>query len=192
MIQQPTVRYIPELQSLTYESSKNRSTSLYALPLFLVIENFLREEECRIKNLVLLTNDDSYKLRLGISRCDRLRDKKIEALTKLGLSSPSSFLLKPRPNLMSQSLLRFSRVFCMTEAELDDFLANASLQNATECHLTLNSEVDKRVIEFLSYRLKLILHGYVSDLNVSIRSILPRDSKHWWREMLRPSLELME
>ncbi|XP_042181224.1 actin-histidine N-methyltransferase isoform X2 [Oncorhynchus tshawytscha] len=65
---------------------------------------------------------DRVKIKLGVSKSERLYAMKAEVLARAGIPSSSIFALHCSDPPISAQLLAFLRVFCMTEEELKDYL----------------------------------------------------------------------
>ncbi|EPY81581.1 histone-lysine N-methyltransferase setd3 [Camelus ferus] len=81
---------------------------------------------------------DRVKIKLGVSKSDRLYAMKAEVLARAGIPTSSVFALHFTEPPISAQLLAFLRVFCMTEEELKEHLLG---DNAIDRVFTLgNSE----------------------------------------------------
>ncbi|XP_044929441.1 actin-histidine N-methyltransferase isoform X3 [Mustela putorius furo] len=107
---------------------------------------------------------DRVKIKLGVSKSDRLYAMKAEVLARAGIPTSSVFALHSTEPPVSAQLLAFLRVFCMTEEELKEHLLG---DNALDRIFTLgNSEYpvswdnEVRLWTFLEDRASLLLKTY--------------------------------
>uniref|UniRef100_A0A7N5P3P2 protein-histidine N-methyltransferase n=1 Tax=Ailuropoda melanoleuca TaxID=9646 RepID=A0A7N5P3P2_AILME len=107
---------------------------------------------------------DRVKIKLGVSKSDRLYAMKAEVLARAGIPTSSVFALHFTDPPVSAQLLAFLRVFCMTEEELKEHLLG---DNALDRIFTLgNSEYpvswdnEVRLWTFLEDRASLLLKTY--------------------------------
>ncbi|XP_042548552.1 actin-histidine N-methyltransferase [Dipodomys merriami] len=107
---------------------------------------------------------DRVKIKLGVSKSDRLYAMKAEVLARAGIPTSSVFALHFTEPPISAQLLAFLRVFCMTEEELKEHLLG---DNAIDRIFTLgNSEFpvswdnEVKLWTFLEDRASLLLKTY--------------------------------
>ncbi|XP_053923377.1 actin-histidine N-methyltransferase isoform X2 [Cuculus canorus] len=108
---------------------------------------------------------DRVKIKLGVSKSDRLYAMKAEVLARAGIPTSSSvFALHSTEPPISAQLLAFLRVFCMTEEELKQHLIG---EHAIDKIFTLgNSEFpvswenEVKLWTFLEARASLLLKTY--------------------------------
>lgn len=107
---------------------------------------------------------DRVKIKLGVSKSDRLYAMKAEVLARAGIPTSSVFALHFTEPPISAQLLAFLRVFCMTEEELKEHLLG---ENAIDRIFTLgNSEFpvswenEVKLWSFLEDRASLLLKTY--------------------------------
>uniref|UniRef100_A0A673UI73 protein-histidine N-methyltransferase n=1 Tax=Suricata suricatta TaxID=37032 RepID=A0A673UI73_SURSU len=107
---------------------------------------------------------DRVKIKLGVSKSDRLYAMKAEVLARAGIPTSSVFGLHLTEPPVSAQLLAFLRVFCMTEEELKEHLLG---DNAIDRIFTLgNSEYpvswdnEVKLWTFLEDRASLLLKTY--------------------------------
>ncbi|XP_064420919.1 actin-histidine N-methyltransferase [Latimeria chalumnae] len=107
---------------------------------------------------------DRVKIKLGVSKSDRLYAMKAEALARAGIPTSSVFALHCSEPPISAQLLAFLRVFCMSEEELKDHLVG---EHAIDKIFTLgNSEFpvswdnEIKLWTFLETRAVLLLKTY--------------------------------
>ncbi|XP_037359821.1 actin-histidine N-methyltransferase isoform X2 [Talpa occidentalis] len=107
---------------------------------------------------------DRVKIKLGVSKSDRLYAMKAEVLARAGIPTSSVFALHFTEPPISAQLLAFLRVFCMTEEELKEHLLG---DNAIDRVFTLgNSEYpvswdnEVKLWTFLEDRASLLLKTY--------------------------------
>jgi len=111
-------------------------------------------------------SQDSFKLRLGISKADPLQKERIELLSKLYLPSVGEFPLKPGTEPISNTLLAFLRVFSMRKAELTHWLRSDKVSDLKHMDCALETVVEENVRKFLLTRLQLLVANYPTTLKV--------------------------
>ncbi|XP_040188537.1 actin-histidine N-methyltransferase [Rana temporaria] len=107
---------------------------------------------------------DRVKIKLGVSKSDRLYAMKAEVLARAGIPTSSVFALHVTESPISAQLLAFLRVFCMSEEELKEHLIG---EHAIDKIFTLgNSEFpvswdnEIKLWTFLEARASLLLKTY--------------------------------
>uniref|UniRef100_A0A0F7Z0B3 protein-histidine N-methyltransferase n=1 Tax=Micrurus fulvius TaxID=8637 RepID=A0A0F7Z0B3_MICFL len=107
---------------------------------------------------------DRVKIKLGVSKSDRLYAMKAEILARAGIPTSSVFALHSTDPPISAQLLAFLRVFCMTEDELKEHLIGEhtidrifTLGNS-EFPVSWDNEV--KLWTFLEARASLLLKTY--------------------------------
>ncbi|XP_062483862.1 actin-histidine N-methyltransferase isoform X2 [Pezoporus occidentalis] len=107
---------------------------------------------------------DRVKIKLGVSKSDRLYAMKAEVLARAGIPTSSVFALHSTEPPISAQLLAFLRVFCMSEEELKEHLIG---EHAIDKIFTLgNSEFpiswdnEVKLWTFLEARASLLLKTY--------------------------------
>ncbi|KAJ7398324.1 hypothetical protein BTVI_126185 [Pitangus sulphuratus] len=107
---------------------------------------------------------DRVKIKLGVSKSDRLYAMKAEVLARAGIPTSSVFALHSTEPAISAQLLAFLRVFCMSEEELKEHLIG---EHAIDKIFTLgNSEFpvswdnEVKLWTFLEARASLLLKTY--------------------------------
>ncbi|XP_065605934.1 actin-histidine N-methyltransferase isoform X1 [Cyrtonyx montezumae] len=107
---------------------------------------------------------DRVKIKLGVSKSDRLYAMKAEVLARAGIPTSSVFALHSTEPPISAQLLAFLRVFCMNEEELKEHLIG---EHAIDKIFTLgNSEFpiswdnEVKLWTFLEARASLLLKTY--------------------------------
>lgn len=118
---------------------------------------------------------DRVKIKLGVSKSDRLYAMKAEVLARAGIPTSSVFALHCSDPPISAQLLAFLRVFCMSEDELKHHLIGEqaidkifTLGNS-EFPVSWDSEI--KLWTFLETRASLLLKTYKTDLKED-RSLL--------------------
>ncbi|XP_055720684.1 actin-histidine N-methyltransferase-like isoform X1 [Salvelinus fontinalis] len=107
---------------------------------------------------------DRVKIKLGVSKSERLYAMKAEVLARAGIPSSSIFALHCSDPPISAQLLAFLRVFCMTEEELKDYLVGEHAINKvftlgnTEFPVSWDNEI--KLWTFLETRAALLLQTY--------------------------------
>ncbi|XP_007455709.1 PREDICTED: histone-lysine N-methyltransferase setd3 [Lipotes vexillifer] len=107
---------------------------------------------------------DRVKIKLGVSKSDRLYAMKAEVLARAGIPTSSVFALHFTEPPISAQLLAFLRVFCMTEEELKGhLLGDAAIDRiftlgSSEYPVSWDNEV--RLWTFLEDRASLLLKTY--------------------------------
>ncbi|KAF7251955.1 Actin-histidine N-methyltransferase [Varanus komodoensis] len=112
---------------------------------------------------------DRVKIKLGVSKSDRLYAMKAEVLARAGIPTSSVFALHSTEPPISAQLLAFLRVFCMTEDELKEHLIG---DHAIDRIFTLgNSEFpvswdnEVKLWTFLEARASLLLKTYKTTIS---------------------------
>uniref|UniRef100_A0A8C9WSB3 protein-histidine N-methyltransferase n=1 Tax=Scleropages formosus TaxID=113540 RepID=A0A8C9WSB3_SCLFO len=109
---------------------------------------------------------DRVKIKLGVSKSERLYAMKAEVLARAGIPSSSIFALHGADPPMSAQLLAFLRVFCMTEEELKDYLVGDHAINKIftlgNAELPVSWENEIKLWTFLETRAALLLKTYRS------------------------------
>ncbi|XP_060611746.1 actin-histidine N-methyltransferase isoform X2 [Anolis sagrei] len=112
---------------------------------------------------------DRVKIKLGVSKSDRLYAMKAEVLARAGIPTSSVFALHATEPPISAQLLAFLRVFCMTEDELKEHLIG---EHAIDRIFTLgNSEFpvswdnEVKLWTFLEARASLLLKTYKTTIS---------------------------
>lgn len=107
---------------------------------------------------------DRVKIKLGVSKSERLYAMKAEVLARAGIPASSIFALHCSEPPISAQLLAFLRVFCMTEEELKDYLVGEHAINKiftlgnTEFPVSWENEI--KLWTFLETRTALLLKTY--------------------------------
>lgn len=77
--------------------------------------------------------NDTFQLRLGISKADKLHNLKCELLHELGLSGSEDFYIRAGPEPIEEHLLCFMRIFNMEKGNnnfiINEFKFSLSWQN---------------------------------------------------------------
>lgn len=118
---------------------------------------------------------DSYFVRLGISKCDPLRDKRTILLKKLDLENTQEFKLSKGENPINGKLLAFLRIFNMNEGQLDHWIKSNKPGDLEYIECALDVSLEKKSWTFLQTRLKLLLATYQTSLEQD--KILLNESK---------------
>nr|XP_023684573.1 histone-lysine N-methyltransferase setd3 [Paramormyrops kingsleyae]XP_023684574.1 histone-lysine N-methyltransferase setd3 [Paramormyrops kingsleyae] len=109
---------------------------------------------------------DRVKIKLGVSKSERLYAMKAEVLARAGIPASSMFALHGADPPMSAQLLAFLRVFCMTEEELKDYLVGEQAMNNIlslgNVELPVSWENEIKLWTFLETRASLLLKTYSS------------------------------
>ncbi|KAM9294232.1 actin-histidine N-methyltransferase [Gastrophryne carolinensis] len=107
---------------------------------------------------------DRVKIKLGVSKSDRLYAMKAEVLARAGIPTSSVFALHVTEPPISAQPLAFLRVFCMSEEELKDHLMG---EQAIDRIFTLGNsdfpvswENEAKLWSFLEARASLLLKTY--------------------------------
>ncbi|XP_028422149.1 LOW QUALITY PROTEIN: actin-histidine N-methyltransferase [Perca flavescens] len=107
---------------------------------------------------------DRVKIKLGVSKSERLYAMKAEVLARAGIPASCIFALHCNEPPISSQLLAFLRVFCMTEEELKDYLFGDRAINKiftlgnSECPVSWENEI--KLWTFLETRAALLLKTY--------------------------------
>ncbi|XP_061600136.1 actin-histidine N-methyltransferase isoform X2 [Cololabis saira] len=109
-------------------------------------------------------NHDRVKIKLGVSKSERLYAMKAEVLARAGLPASCVFALHGNEPPISAQLLAFLRVFCMTEEELKEFLVGDGSVNRiftlgnSDFPVSWDNEI--KLWTFLETRAALLLKSY--------------------------------
>uniref|UniRef100_A0AAY4A1V8 protein-histidine N-methyltransferase n=1 Tax=Denticeps clupeoides TaxID=299321 RepID=A0AAY4A1V8_9TELE len=107
---------------------------------------------------------DRVKIKLGVSKSERLYAMKAEVLARAGIPSSSVFALHCSEPPISAQLLAFLRVFCMTEEELKDYLVGDHAINKIftlgNAEFPVSWENEIKLWTFLETRASLLLKTY--------------------------------
>uniref|UniRef100_A0A2K6MBC8 protein-histidine N-methyltransferase n=1 Tax=Rhinopithecus bieti TaxID=61621 RepID=A0A2K6MBC8_RHIBE len=115
---------------------------------------------------------DRVKIKLGVSKSDRLYAMKAEVLARAGIPTSSVFALHFTEPPISAQLLAFLRVFCMTEEELKEHLLGDSAIDRiftlgnSEFPVSWDNEV--KLWTFLEDRASLLLKTYKTTIEKEI------------------------
>ncbi|KAJ0063319.1 hypothetical protein NL108_016297, partial [Boleophthalmus pectinirostris] len=107
---------------------------------------------------------DRVKIKLGVSKSERLYAMKAEVLARAGIPASCVFALHCNEPPISAQLLAFLRVFCMTEEELKDYLLGEGAINKiftlgnSEFPVSWDNEI--KLWTFLETRAALLLKTY--------------------------------
>ncbi|XP_044748394.1 actin-histidine N-methyltransferase isoform X2 [Coccinella septempunctata] len=107
---------------------------------------------------------DSYPIKLGISKCDPLKEKRILLLRKLGLENTQEFKLRIGENPIDGKLLAFLRIFNMSQDQLDHWVESNRSGDLEFIECALDVSLEKKSWCFLQTRLKLMLATYQTTL----------------------------
>ncbi|XP_018333535.1 histone-lysine N-methyltransferase setd3 [Agrilus planipennis] len=113
---------------------------------------------------------DGYWLKLGISKNDPLRGKRIQLLEKLSINT-FDFLIRKGPEPIDGDLLAFLRVFSMDNDTLENYLkVDGKVDSLKLRECKFDSNLQTKCWEFLQTRLKLLLsaYKYSSDENTQL------------------------
>ncbi|MCI4382995.1 hypothetical protein PGIGA_G00021260 [Pangasianodon gigas] len=107
---------------------------------------------------------DRVKIKLGVSKSERLYAMKAEVLARAGIPASSVFALHCSEPPISAQLLAFLRVFCMTEEELRDYLVGDHAINKIftlgNAEFPVSWENEIKLWTFLETRAALLLKTY--------------------------------
>ncbi|KAF7652893.1 hypothetical protein LDENG_00090960 [Lucifuga dentata] len=107
---------------------------------------------------------DRVKIKLGVSKSERLYAMKAEVLARAGIPASSVFALHCNEPPISAQLLAFLRVFCMTEEELKDYLLGECAINKIftlgNSDFPVSWENEIKLWTFLETRAALLLKAY--------------------------------
>ncbi|XP_076834437.1 actin-histidine N-methyltransferase [Brachyhypopomus gauderio] len=107
---------------------------------------------------------DRVKVKLGVSKSERLYAMKAEVLARAGIPASSVFALHRGEPPISAQLLAFLRVFCMTEEELKDYLVGDHAINKIftlgNAEFPVSWENEIKLWTFLETRAVLLLKTY--------------------------------
>ncbi|XP_027131512.1 actin-histidine N-methyltransferase [Larimichthys crocea] len=107
---------------------------------------------------------DRVKIKLGISKSERLYAMKAEVLARAGIPASCIFAVHCNEPPISAQLLAFLRVFCMTEEELKDYLLGDRAINKIftlgNSEFPVSWENEIKLWTFLETRAALLLKTY--------------------------------
>ncbi|XP_029317108.1 LOW QUALITY PROTEIN: actin-histidine N-methyltransferase-like [Cottoperca gobio] len=107
---------------------------------------------------------DRVKIKLGVSKSERLYAMKAEVLARAGIPASCIFALHCNEPPISAQLLAFLRVFCMTEEELNDYLLGDRAINKIftlgNSEFPVSWENEIKLWTFLETRAALLLKTY--------------------------------
>uniref|UniRef100_A0A3B3HPY6 protein-histidine N-methyltransferase n=2 Tax=Oryzias latipes TaxID=8090 RepID=A0A3B3HPY6_ORYLA len=107
---------------------------------------------------------DRVKIKLGVSKSERLYAMKAEVLARAGIPASCVFALHCNDPPISAQLLAFLRVFCMTEEELKDYLLGERAINKIftlgNSDFPVSWENEIKLWTFLETRAALLLKTY--------------------------------
>uniref|UniRef100_A0A7N6F9L5 protein-histidine N-methyltransferase n=1 Tax=Anabas testudineus TaxID=64144 RepID=A0A7N6F9L5_ANATE len=107
---------------------------------------------------------DRVKIKLGVSKSERLYAMKAEVLARAGIPASCVFALHCNEPPISAQLLAFLRVFCMTEEELKDYLLGDHAINKIftlgNSEFPVSWENEIKLWTFLETRAALLLKTY--------------------------------
>uniref|UniRef100_A0A8D0ADE5 protein-histidine N-methyltransferase n=1 Tax=Sander lucioperca TaxID=283035 RepID=A0A8D0ADE5_SANLU len=107
---------------------------------------------------------DRVKIKLGVSKSERLYAMKAEVLARAGIPASCIFALHCNEPPISAQLLAFLRVFCMTEEELKDYLFGDRAINKIftlgKSEFPVSWENEIKLWTFLETRAALLLKTY--------------------------------
>ncbi|KAM4540930.1 actin-histidine N-methyltransferase isoform 1-T2 [Fundulus diaphanus] len=107
---------------------------------------------------------DRVKIKLGVSKSERLYAMKAEVLARAGIPASCVFALHCNEPPISAQLLAFLRVFCMTEEELKDYLLGDGAINKIftlgNSEFPVSWENEIKLWTFLENRAALLLKTY--------------------------------
>nr|XP_046269911.1 actin-histidine N-methyltransferase isoform X2 [Scatophagus argus] len=107
---------------------------------------------------------DRVKIKLGVSKSERLYAMKAELLARAGIPVSCIFALHCNEPPISAQLLAFLRVFCMTEEELKDYLLGDCAINKIftlgNSEFPVSWENEIKLWTFLETRAALLLKSY--------------------------------
>ncbi|XP_031722617.1 actin-histidine N-methyltransferase isoform X2 [Anarrhichthys ocellatus] len=107
---------------------------------------------------------DRVKIKLGVSKSERLYAMKAEVLARAGIPASCIFALHCNEPPISAQLLAFLRVFCMTEEELKDYLLGDRAVNKIftlgNSEFPVSWENEIKLWTFLETRAALLLKTY--------------------------------
>ncbi|KAL3048740.1 hypothetical protein OYC64_008253 [Pagothenia borchgrevinki] len=107
---------------------------------------------------------DRVKIKLGVSKSERLYAMKAEVLARAGIPASCVFAVHCNEPPISAQLLAFLRVFCMTEEELKDYLLGDGAVNKIftlgNSEFPVSWENEIKMWTFLETRAALLLKTY--------------------------------
>ncbi|KAK0138345.1 Histone-lysine N-methyltransferase setd3 [Merluccius polli] len=118
---------------------------------------------------------DRVKIKLGVSKSERLYAMKAEVLARAGIAASSIFAVHCTEPPISAQLLAFLRVFCMTEEELKDFLIGEGAINKIftlgNSEFPVSWENEIKLWTFLETRAALLLKTYKTTVEEDLSAL---------------------
>ncbi|CAL8293560.1 unnamed protein product, partial [Arctogadus glacialis] len=122
---------------------------------------------------------DRVKIKLGVSKSERLYAMKAEVLARAGIAASSIFAVHGTEPPISAQLLAFLRVFCMTEEELKDFLVGEGAINKIftlgNSEFPVSWENEIKLWTFLETRAALLLKTYKTTVEEDLSALEQTD-----------------
>ncbi|CAL8291661.1 unnamed protein product [Gadus morhua 'NCC'] len=122
---------------------------------------------------------DRVKIKLGVSKSERLYAMKAEVLARAGIAASSIFAVHGTEPPISAQLLAFLRVFCMTEEELKDFLIGEGAINKIftlgNSEFPVSWENEIKLWTFLETRAALLLKTYKTTIEEDLSALEQTD-----------------
>ncbi|XP_011503823.1 PREDICTED: histone-lysine N-methyltransferase setd3, partial [Ceratosolen solmsi marchali] len=131
--------------------------------------------------------NDSFKLRLSISKVDALQKERKSLLLKVGLSSVNEYLIKPESEPISSQLLGFLRILNMNKKQLDYWIKSSETSDLMNPKSVYFEALDKNVLKYIVTRLKLLLSKYPSSEQNDVK-LIENTSQNWSKLVLRMRL----
>ncbi|KAL7299358.1 hypothetical protein TKK_0007928 [Trichogramma kaykai] len=107
-------------------------------------------------------HNDSFRLRLGISHLDPLKEQRIYLLNKLGLPINHEYTLRPGNEVISGRLLAFLRIFHFSKSELIKWMNSENFCMLTESSCDISNDIHCKAISYIKVRLELLMQRYKS------------------------------
>uniref|UniRef100_A0ABD2X794 protein-histidine N-methyltransferase n=1 Tax=Trichogramma kaykai TaxID=54128 RepID=A0ABD2X794_9HYME len=109
-------------------------------------------------------HNDSFRLRLGISHLDPLKEQRIYLLNKLGLPINHEYTLRPGNEVISGRLLAFLRIFHFSKSELIKWMNSENFCMLTESSCDISNDIHCKAISYIKVRLELLMQRYKNHL----------------------------
>lgn len=122
-----------------------------------------------------------------------LYTKKANLLSQIGLPVNGEYVLLPGSNPLSESLIKFLRIFCMDQHEVDSFLGVNTLFDVKSTGFGKGPGLRRRELEFLMNRLELLAKNCISKMvNISSLFRITIETHHESNHMISTSLIIFE
>ncbi|KAL1510056.1 hypothetical protein ABEB36_004712 [Hypothenemus hampei] len=116
--------------------------------------------------------NDTYWIRLGISKSDPLEEQRRKLLEKLKIFHLSEFPIKAQSFPVNECLLGFLRIFQMDSDQLNHWINSDRTADLLHWECALDTSLEIKVWTFLKTRLSLLLASYKTKLEEDEKLLL--------------------